>query len=377
MSESDEAMSDPARRRSRRKRDSKRQNLTTRQKKRQKARACEIAGDESDCAAYGYGSPDRLKKVFTNIKEYASKFKEAAFIPPVFYTFVRRLSNVKVKILMHKRVNGEDRYVLFLGEIHKNIRGGDTPIGEIVIPFLENATEHVDFMFEEDPRNSQVKFVRTSEPYILEDLRDRLKPYVLKTKQFQSARVHWVDLIWPIADVNGKEIPGDRADRLRRFLTLIFDTYFESNDETLFKYYKHSVQILMFLKKYGNLTDNLNRLDDTERKKAILMACLKVLRVPGEGRHIDTFTSCNFLDDDTYFEIFNSLATQTRELDQILMDIHRFLMDIYTCCRIMKTDPGWYKNVVVYAGAMHTQRCVSIMLEYGFTAKRIHYKRQL
>jgi hypothetical protein len=35
--------------------------------------------------------------------------------------------------------------------------------------------------------------------------------------------------------------------------------------------------------------------------------------------------------------------------------VQRFLMDFFTCCRILKEEGRWYKNIVIYAGYVHTR----------------------
>ena len=42
-------------------------------------------------------------------------------------------------------------------------------------------------------------------------------------------------------------------------------------------------------------------------------------------------------------------------------------MDFFTCCRILKEEGRWYKNIVIYAGAAHTRNIERILLSYKFT----------
>ena len=40
-------------------------------------------------------------------------------------------------------------------------------------------------------------------------------------------------------------------------------------------------------------------------------------------------------------------------------------MDVFTCCRIMKTEGKWYTNIIIYAGDSHRQICVKLLEKYG------------
>jgi hypothetical protein len=46
--------------------------------------------------------------------------------------------------------------------------------------------------------------------------------------------------------------------------------------------------------------------------------------------------------------------------------VHRFFMDVYTCCRILKKEDPWYKNVVLYAGYAHIRNCSGILQRIGY-----------
>jgi hypothetical protein len=46
----------------------------------------------------------------------------------------------------------------------------------------------------------------------------------------------------------------------------------------------------------------------------------------------------------------------------------RFLMDVYTICRIMKQDrdPRRYKDIIIYAGDGHRKNCTQMLALYGY-----------
>jgi hypothetical protein len=46
--------------------------------------------------------------------------------------------------------------------------------------------------------------------------------------------------------------------------------------------------------------------------------------------------------------------------------VQRFLMDFFTCCRILKEEGRWYKNIVIYAGSFHTENIERMLLLLDF-----------
>ena len=82
---------------------------------------------------------------------------------------------------------------------------------------------------------------------------------------------------------------------------------------------------------------------------------------------------------ETYVDIFMRAweGAELKLLDDFLFDIHRFIMDIYTCCRIMKREKNdtshWFKNMVVYAGNFHVLKDINILMQNGFSAWRIDF----
>ena len=53
-------------------------------------------------------------------------------------------------------------------------------------------------------------------------------------------------------------------------------------------------------------------------------------------------------------------------IDYFYFIVGRFLMDFYTCCRILKEEGRWYKNIVIYAGAAHTDNIEQMLLLLDF-----------
>jgi hypothetical protein len=41
-------------------------------------------------------------------------------------------------------------------------------------------------------------------------------------------------------------------------------------------------------------------------------------------------------------------------------------MDFFTCCRLLKEDERWFKNIVIYAGYAHTENIERLLLLLKF-----------
>ena len=72
--------------------------------------------------------------------------------------------------------------------------------------------------------------------------------------------------------------------------------------------------------------------------------------------------------------MFKRIHQDRDNIEEFLLNIYRFFMDMYTVCRLLKTDGEWYKNIAVYAGSTHVLRIGTILQEIGFTVNRVNVK---
>ena len=65
-----------------------------------------------------------------------------------------------------------------------------------------------------------------------------------------------------------------------------------------------------------------------------------------------------------------------KTIENFYFCVQRFLMDFFTCCRILKEEGRWYKNMVIYAGFVHTRNIERMLLSMDFQnipLPEIHY----
>jgi hypothetical protein len=59
-------------------------------------------------------------------------------------------------------------------------------------------------------------------------------------------------------------------------------------------------------------------------------------------------------------------ATSDNSIDHFYFVLQRFFMDFFTCCRLLKEDKRWFKNIVIYAGSAHTENIEQLLLLLEF-----------
>ena len=376
----------------------------------------DILGDDSDKASSS-ASPHRSESdsepeiICPEFIEYVNKlvarFGTATHVPPIFAPLVRRLSNVVIMCLATGRIHGKDRNILFIGEFHsENFRRkhGFTPISELIVPYLREAN-YVDFMFETSVREvndfAAQKFSRMTyddmhryqrqleEPKnttgidILNQLRQLLCWYIPTEGhpargKFPKAKVHYIDLAYPLGH--------KKSNNLLHVLNDVVELNRDSDTrKPRFAQLKRKIQsqlIELSRDTDSPLTDAIFRdafnmslaFEDREYALRLIFDCafeelrrLVLKNCYAQERNIET-------------KYYSSMFLASCEMDNysdydFFFKLHRFLMDIYTCCRILKSDSNerWYKNMVVYAGAFHTVNCIRLMELYGFTLKTVDF----
>ena len=71
---------------------------------------------------------------------------------------------------------------------------------------------------------------------------------------------------------------------------------------------------------------------------------------------------------------FNMWANERNQhMSNFYYLIQRFIMDMFTCCRIMKTheDPNWFNNIVIYAGDWHVKNYVHILKQLDYQQHKL------
>jgi hypothetical protein len=123
--------------------------------------------------------------------------------------------------------------------------------------------------------------------------------------------------------------------------TLVFDTI---PDRKLFLKSSESSKIAFFKKLYDKLIES-----------KYFKKCYS------GGRFIEW----NILRD-AFIENWMDYSKTENTIEYFYFCVQRFLMDFFTCCRILKEEGRWYKNIVIYAGFGHTINIERMLLSLDF-----------
>jgi hypothetical protein len=322
-----------------------------------------------------------------------------------------------------------DKKIFLIGERHTPVfcrDKGFTPLCSIIEEYLLSRTEDksVDFMIErnnedvqhpplEETRENCSKWVNPSHAknaYIIDYVRHMVSQYiphvsnpVLKTTvprtfvELPNARVHWLDPFY--------NHPKTRGDLLIYFMTLnmsltlkmmqsgvnqnrltslyICRSIINSNlriekDSETAQWALEEPRVIESYNKdpskfqslvFDTIPDRELFLQSSESSKREFFK--KVYKTLADSKY---FKKCydggRFIDiaylQDVFYKawIDNSAANNTIEFFYFIAQ--RFLMDFFTCCRILKEDGRWYKNIVIYAGSAHTRNIERILLLLDF-----------
>ena len=296
------------------------------------------------------------------------------------------LSNVARMLLLTKG----DQKLFLIGEFHgdKFCRDkGYTPLAQIIEEYLQSRSyeEPVDFMLE------MTNYKHENTPEHLENTRTFVKgrtgipnsanieftrelaTHYLHLKNTNS-RVHWLDIEYPF-----------KKNKTDKLLLFFYEFVINATPDYLHSRWqidKYLIDDLKFTPKwsirhgYDGGTYETNNLEKAaflratdEDKINFLKTCYDALR----GSIF--FSKCYGVQVpswEIYRDVFiESLKKHTNSIDEFYFNVQRFFMDMYTCCRIMKTDAGWYKNIVIYAGDNHVQNYIDILTRLGFESHEL------
>ena len=158
------------------------------------------------------------------------------------------------------------------------------------------------------------------------------------------------DIHWVLRDPRIIDMFHEDPNELH---TLVFDTI---PDRKLFLQSSESSKIAFFEKVYHKL------LDSKYFKKCY-----------SGGRFIEW----NILRD-AFIEDWRDTIEykDNNTIENFYFIVQRFLMDFFTCCRILKEEGRWYKNIVIYAGFGHTrniERMLRLLDFQNVPLPPIHY----
>jgi hypothetical protein len=324
-------------------------------------------------------------------------------------------------VKMHLLQRG-DKKIFLIGEMHTPVfcrDKGFTPLCSIIEEYLRTRTEPVDFMIETDNEidrqvppleetreNCSTQRVNHDEN-IIQLVRDMVAQYIPPVRksvlsfpprtvvELPNARVHWLD---PTLSP-----PRTKADWLFHYMIQNVDLYYDIVNENAGEAFSHNQLTSLYISRTF-INDLLDIQPDSPEASWALPEPSVIHTYETQG-HLDTIPGRElFLQSDesskiSFFKkVYDVLADakffkkcysgdrliewgilQTvftrlwREYNPVNSTIEhfyytltRFFMDFFTCCRILKEEGRWYKNIVIYAGATHTTNIGRILLLLGF-----------
>jgi len=323
-------------------------------------------------------SSDEVEKWMTTMKDsldsdsYVSESPQESVYPEVFRPLIRKLSGVVRMDIMENK----DRRILLIGDWHGTNycrEQGFAPLSQLIEPFLKKA-RYVDFFIElsmteadsicktDAERKAIRRGSRTekkeTKSEIIADVSDLVSVYVRNSK-WQTKRCRKYKVL-PFARVHAIDVRIEMGSRSTgsRLLNLLRDAITGMDRDNIDSV--ETTQVEAFLNEHGQ-TAVLDRLNERSAQLKLAKWMLHELSQASQLRKC--FGRRNFSQLD-YLDVFlrNTFKTKSR----FFFWFYRFVMDINTCCRLMKTEAGWYKNIVVYAGASHTTNCVMLLSRNGF-----------
>jgi hypothetical protein len=326
-----------------------------------------------------------LEKRFINfIGDFSRELSPATTIPAAFHPLVKKLSNVLLTVLM----KGHGRQILFLGEVHAETyhrKKGHVPFSEVIVPFLETSTD-VDFLFEASPTASErhncelppedyarlqravKKKKNKTGMNILNQTRRLLHPYLpgaLTPQTFPHTRVHWLDIHFDLGKEHKRDTNLAERKRTTRLLRLLSTVVLDPRASTL-----DDIEALLKERNPGLpfriAFSNMPSTDRVPAQMAIFHAMMNMFIASVLDK---CFAAKRNVSITTYLRVFQQMcfSLNVNRLE-FYFQTHRFFMDMYTCCRLLKVEDHWYTTMVVYTGSAHTVNCVRLLRTMGFTA---------
>jgi hypothetical protein len=336
--------------------------------------------------------------------------KSALFDP--FRPLMIPLSGAMQMVLLTK---GRQK-IFLIGENHTKLfcrQLGFTPIAQIIENYLDQNT-NVDFMIEMDNKPMQINGVvdeirtianegtnRATTKYGITTILMLTRILAQNAMRQKPTRVHWLEPHYP-----PPKHPWSRGDTLiNEFFTntkhVIHNDPVRARDQRL------KINQILFnataTKALKSRSDGEGKSDEDEDESgeddsgAYVVPWTEILDSSGlssdfEGHShaakVDFFKHCyETLSTSKFFikcrkenrrnipfsiyrnAFFHMWANErTKHISNFYFLIQRFIMDMFTCCRIMKTheDPNWFNNIVIYAGDWHVRNYVHILTQLDY-----------
>jgi len=326
-----------------------------------------------------------------------ARFLSESGVPRALHFLIRPLAGVRE---MHLAQRG-GQSVLLIGEVHQSnaCRGkGFVPVTDIVVEFLKTTQTEVDFMVEVQKemisglKRSTERQLTQVQPILLL-LNRMLAPYIATDREdttslrFPHARVHWLDALKPKPKKKPILHALDDFEDLHLGNSPSAETLIEKLGELALlralnptapnpQMVKELVQLLKALGVPDPLVELVWRTNPgLDYKREVTWTKLRefVRAVAKLVLTTHRFEKCTTFHLEYYVSAFQASYGTRSDMgcEELLFDLQRFTMDMYACCRLLKTEGAWYKTVVIYAGATHVQALKAILGAAKFTVRSI------
>jgi hypothetical protein len=292
-----------------------------------------------------------------------------------------------------------DKKIFLIGEIHTTNfcrDRGMTPIAQIIEAYLQQ-DNGVDFMIEMP--NFYVPAVPVAEvrqianapvnrfPFLLhQELQVlSLTRIILSDNVVRPTRIHWLEPDFP--PVVAPLSTGDRLiNAFMEFMHEFQRHYYNANsyvDSAVYKAIRDKITSILrdgnrrFRPKWrdGAVGDTNFEAKSTANKLLFFTACYNTLSSSkffikcrlGGPREINLKVYKR-----AFAEMWDNEAD--KRINRFYFLIQRFIMDMFTCCRIMKTEDRFFKNIVIYAGDWHVQNYINILTQLDFTRYKLPHE---
>lgn len=324
-----------------------------------------------------------------------------------------------------------DKKIFLIGEYHTQEfckTKGLTPLCSIIDEYLRTRTEPVDFMMEtknevnyEIPPLDQTRAIvanvvnipypsQTIPRYTMELVRNMVVQYIVPMRNpvfptqrtattLENARVHWLDPEF--------HHPTTKGDMLIYFMSKYMNLYntIKSLEPTFNM--NHLTSLYLLRSQINHILDidtpeipwamhdkrvvSLYRdspstfqthVFDTIPDKELFVQTKDLskwffLRKVYEALDTSKFFRKCFIRDNERFiswsrirDVFIQRWNHEKEdnsIENFYFVIQRFFMDFFACCRLLKDEGRWYKNIVIYAGVAHTENIENLLRLLKFT----------
>jgi len=258
------------------------------------------------------------------------------------------------------------------------------------------------------PVKSRVQKIPSTRSRVLQYIQSRVLQYIQPKSNLPktdvplpNARVHWLD---PIST-----LPRSRGDKIVNYMRIHLDIYLDTGGRDIIMLYvlRTIINDLLEIVPEDGIPWALRdpRVIDMFHNDPFGLQTFMVDQIPDRELFLQSsesskiaffekvyhklldsnfFKKCysggRFIEwkilRDAFIEMWRDYSETDHTIELFYMLVQRFLMDFFTCCRILKEEGRWYKNIVIYAGFVHTRNIERMLLSLDFQnipLPSIHY----